>query len=80
MWSLGIVLLKILRFPHPYLDHGDYHDDKKEAKMRIVLGEPVWSWKRSHCSAAGIANFAMDMMERDEKFRGTVSALFANPC
>ncbi len=70
MWSLGIILLKLLRLPHPYL-----HNDSctsEELKQNIMQGVPKWSWRSRDLRDGGVAEVVQGMLERDPERRWTV--------
>jgi hypothetical protein len=71
---MGILFLKMIGYPHPYLGSEErYAMGKRQAKDRITLGDPRWNWRTTNLRPSSLGSFVMRMLERDEENRHTVS-------
>lgn len=74
MWSLGVLLLKMLDLPHPYVDRADPTETTKMAKARIINGDARWQW-RDKDAISGAADLIQGMMDHNLERRLTVGPL-----
>lgn len=72
VWSLGIILLKLLRYAHPYVVGHRYSSD--ELKQSILHGEPKWQFRKEDLRDGGLAEVIHGMLDRDPSRRWTVSS------
>lgn len=77
VWALGILLLKLLGFPHPY-DHGKRDHGSDMVRHNIVHG--VLSYDLASFAGGappGLDKVIQGMLERDPKSRWTVSSFIS---
>ncbi|WVQ78722.1 hypothetical protein IAT38_000809 [Cryptococcus sp. DSM 104549] len=78
VWSLGILLTKLIGVPHPYAH--SYKDDTSTAvKRRILAGDALFHWKPHQLVAGGVAELVMGMLDRDPEKRWTIPRVLKHP-
>lgn len=71
VWSLGILLCKLLGIGHPFIDIDT--DTISAAKAKIVGASPAYNFRPEHIVRGGAASLVMQMLEPNPKRRITVS-------
>ncbi|WVQ94621.1 hypothetical protein IAU59_001701 [Kwoniella sp. CBS 9459] len=78
VWSLGIILLKLLNFPHPY-SLSDPDETSTMVKQQIIGHSPYYRFPRKAKQPGGVAELIMGMLERDPKKRWTIPDILRHP-
>lgn len=73
VWSLGILLCKLIGVPHPFLDVDN--DTESQAKNRIMQGRAQWHFSPHHLGRGQAASLVCQMLEADPERRLTVTGL-----
>ncbi|WVF66994.1 hypothetical protein IAT40_001737 [Kwoniella sp. CBS 6097] len=77
VWSLGIILIKLLNFPHPY----SRPDETSTAvKQRIIGHLPYYHFPKEARKPGGVAQLIEGMLERDPTKRWKISKILRHPC
>lgn len=76
MWSLGILLTKMLAVPHPFIDIDS--DTESMAKDKIIEATPEFHFQPHHLGRGKAASLIVQMLEPDPRQRITASQSSAN--
>jgi serine/threonine protein kinase len=71
VWSLGILLTKLLSIPHPFI-HVET-DTESIARTKIVEARPEYHFRPEHIGRGKAASLIMQMLEPNPWKRITVS-------
>ena len=71
VYSLGILLVKLLDLPHPY---ATYHAEEgsDQVKRRLKTAQPFYRWRTEH-KESGLSELIEGMLNPDPEERWTVS-------
>jgi serine/threonine protein kinase len=71
VWSLGILLTKIIDIPHPYINFDV--DTESKAKTKLIEGKADFHFLPHHQGGGKAASLICQMLEPDPRQRITVS-------
>lgn len=71
IWSLGILLVKLLGIQHPFIDIDT--DTESIAKGKIIKADPEYYFQPEHIGRGRAASLIIQMLELDPQQRLTVS-------
>ncbi|BEI90243.1 uncharacterized protein CcaverHIS019_0303130 [Cutaneotrichosporon cavernicola] len=77
VWSLGIILIKLLRYRHPYVVGDSCSSD--ELKESILHGKPKWKFRKEDLRDGGFAELVQGMLIRDPRLRWTIEDVLSHP-
>ncbi|OCF32299.1 CAMK/CAMKL protein kinase [Kwoniella heveanensis BCC8398] len=78
VWSLGIILLKILGFPHPY-SFSTQDETSTIVKQRIIDHSPCYCFPPGATKPSGVGELITGMLERDPKKRWKIPRILRHP-
>lgn len=71
VWSLGILLSKLIGIPHPFIDVET--DSAKTAKAKIAKAQPEYHFRPEHIGHGRAASLIVQMLDSNPERRITVS-------
>jgi serine/threonine protein kinase len=71
VWSLGMLLTKIIDIPHPYINFDV--DTESKAKTKLIEGKADFHFLPHHQGGGKAASLICQMLEPDPRQRITVS-------
>ncbi|WWD16589.1 hypothetical protein CI109_101017 [Kwoniella shandongensis] len=78
VWSLGILLTKLLQMEHPFADPSG-EDTSTTIKRRIIFGDSYFDWRPEDLVSDGLASVIYGMLEPDPRKRWTIPKILQHP-